>query len=137
MPNLNKSTKCIKIRPSQVSKYTHKALFSMLFPFLWAIWPQNEKPLFRSIMAGYSQIMVGYHSIMQGYCTGKDAYSITDDRWQFSHEQTKHGKVPLCRLVNSQRKRHACVTALQCYSSFSCYAKVKTEFYIYMYINIS
>ena len=105
-PNLDKGTKCVKILPSLVSKGRQKPLFSMLFPIFWAIWPQNEKPLFRSRMVGYFQIMVGYHPIMQGYCPVKDAYSMTDDRWQFSHEHDNtnhstffrevHSKVPLC-----------------------------------------
>ena len=42
-------------------------------------WPQNEKPLFRSIMAGYFQIRVGYCPIMLGYCLIRDAYFMTDD----------------------------------------------------------
>ena len=79
MPNLDKGTKCVKILPSKVSKYTYNPLFLMLFPILEANWLQNEKPLSRSIMvgylpimAGYLQIMAGYLPIMVGYCPVKD-----------------------------------------------------------------
>jgi hypothetical protein len=83
-----------------VSKYTHKTLFLMLFFFLGAIGPQNEKPLSSSIMVGYLQIMAGYHPIMLGYCPVKDkmVLILIDMKGQTCKKQEGHrqeaGRLP-------------------------------------------